>query len=156
MVLKANDRRTSCLCHDEFRGPRSDYVRQRPNALKPGFQFYVICYISFSSGSNPRGSERSDRYAPPTQGTIIHNSVYGANTVTANYVQFWFRRFRSGIFDVKDAPRTGRPIVENVNKITVIEVDRHVSSRSIVQELKIEHKTVLNHLLIGFKKKLDV
>ncbi|GFX84971.1 transient-receptor-potential-like protein [Trichonephila clavipes] len=27
MVLKANDRRTSCPCHDEFRGPRSDYVR---------------------------------------------------------------------------------------------------------------------------------
>ncbi|GFV73874.1 hypothetical protein TNCV_2625771 [Trichonephila clavipes] len=32
MVLKANDRRTSCPCHDEFRGPRSDYVRQ--NSLK--------------------------------------------------------------------------------------------------------------------------
>ncbi|GFS86025.1 hypothetical protein TNCV_1220121 [Trichonephila clavipes] len=30
MVLKANDRRTSCPCHDEFRVPRSDYVRQ-PN-----------------------------------------------------------------------------------------------------------------------------
>ncbi|GFU17541.1 hypothetical protein TNCV_616961 [Trichonephila clavipes] len=28
MVLKANARRTSCPCHDEFRGPRSDYVRQ--------------------------------------------------------------------------------------------------------------------------------
>ncbi|GFW49862.1 uncharacterized protein TNCV_1885251 [Trichonephila clavipes] len=28
MVLKANDRRTSCPCHHEFRGPRSDYVRQ--------------------------------------------------------------------------------------------------------------------------------
>ncbi|GFU14529.1 hypothetical protein TNCV_3251501 [Trichonephila clavipes] len=28
MVLKANDRRTSCPCHDEFRGPRSDYARQ--------------------------------------------------------------------------------------------------------------------------------
>ncbi|GFV29677.1 hypothetical protein TNCV_330431 [Trichonephila clavipes] len=28
MVLKANDRRTSCPCHEEFRGPRSDYVRQ--------------------------------------------------------------------------------------------------------------------------------
>ncbi|GFS86329.1 hypothetical protein TNCV_1680901 [Trichonephila clavipes] len=28
MVLKANDRRTSCPCHDEFRRPRSDYVRQ--------------------------------------------------------------------------------------------------------------------------------
>ncbi|GFV35027.1 uncharacterized protein TNCV_317011 [Trichonephila clavipes] len=32
MVLKANDRRTSCPCHDEFRGPRSDYVRQ-PNDI---------------------------------------------------------------------------------------------------------------------------
>ncbi|GFV42301.1 uncharacterized protein TNCV_3165321 [Trichonephila clavipes] len=28
MVLKANDRRTSCPCHHEFRGPRSNYVRQ--------------------------------------------------------------------------------------------------------------------------------
>ncbi|GFW57695.1 hypothetical protein TNCV_2926141 [Trichonephila clavipes] len=28
MVLKANDRHTSCPCHDEFRRPRSDYVRQ--------------------------------------------------------------------------------------------------------------------------------
>ncbi|GFV00161.1 histone-lysine N-methyltransferase SETMAR [Trichonephila clavipes] len=30
MVLKANDRRTSCPCHDEFRGPRS--VSDRENA----------------------------------------------------------------------------------------------------------------------------
>ncbi|GFV73794.1 hypothetical protein TNCV_2314891 [Trichonephila clavipes] len=28
MVLKANDRRTSRPLHDEFRGSRSDYVRQ--------------------------------------------------------------------------------------------------------------------------------
>ncbi|GFV71496.1 hypothetical protein TNCV_4562481 [Trichonephila clavipes] len=34
MVLKANDRRTSCPCHDEFRGPRSDYVRQIDNVLQ--------------------------------------------------------------------------------------------------------------------------
>ncbi|GFW28973.1 histone-lysine N-methyltransferase SETMAR [Trichonephila clavipes] len=62
----------------------------------------------------------------------IVNGVYGVDTVTANYVQFWFRRFRSGIFDVKDAPRTGRLVVENVDKITeIIEVDRHASSSSI-------------------------
>ncbi|GFX88787.1 hypothetical protein TNCV_1558321 [Trichonephila clavipes] len=28
MVRKAHDRRTSCPCQDEFRRPRSDYVRQ--------------------------------------------------------------------------------------------------------------------------------
>ncbi|GFX58801.1 histone-lysine N-methyltransferase SETMAR [Trichonephila clavipes] len=73
----------------------------------------------------------------------IMNGVYGANTVTANYVQFWIRRFRSGIFDVKDARRTGRPVIENVDKITeIIEVDRIVSSRSIVQGLQIDHKPV--------------
>ncbi|GFV40054.1 histone-lysine N-methyltransferase SETMAR [Trichonephila clavipes] len=71
------------------------------------------------------------------------NGVYSADTITANYVQYWFRRFRSGIFDVKHAPRTGRPVVENVDKITeIIQVDLHISSRSIAQELKIDHKTV--------------
>ncbi|GFU75725.1 hypothetical protein TNCV_1651851 [Trichonephila clavipes] len=45
-----------------------------------------------------------------------------------------------------------------VDKITeLIKVDRHVSSRSIAQELKIDHKTVLSYLSkVGFKKKLDV
>ncbi|GFW90014.1 histone-lysine N-methyltransferase SETMAR [Trichonephila clavipes] len=39
----------------------------------------------------------------------------------------------------------------------VNEVDRHVSSRSITQELKIDHKTGLSLLSkVGFKKKLDV
>ncbi|GFV39055.1 histone-lysine N-methyltransferase SETMAR [Trichonephila clavipes] len=35
----------------------------------------------------------------------IANGVYGSDTVTANDVRFYFRRFRSGIFDVKVAPR---------------------------------------------------
>ncbi|GFV77919.1 cubilin [Trichonephila clavipes] len=33
MVLKANDRHTSCPYHNEFRGPRSDYVRQCNNRI---------------------------------------------------------------------------------------------------------------------------
>ncbi|GFW19693.1 uncharacterized protein TNCV_1605841 [Trichonephila clavipes] len=62
--------------------------------------------------------------------------------------------WRACIFDVKDAPRTGRPVDENVNKITeIIEVDRHVSSRSITPELKIDHKTVFSYLRkVGFKE----
>ncbi|GFW26345.1 hypothetical protein TNCV_2172301 [Trichonephila clavipes] len=57
------------------------------------------------------------------------NGVYGADTVTANYMQFWFHRFCTGICDVTDAPHTGRPIVDKIMEI--IEVDWHVSSRSI-------------------------
>ncbi|GFY36503.1 hypothetical protein TNCV_27091 [Trichonephila clavipes] len=48
----------------------------------------------------------------------IVNGVYGADTLTDNYVQFRFLRFRSGIFVVKDAHRIGRPVVKNVDKIT--------------------------------------
>ncbi|GFW93022.1 uncharacterized protein TNCV_4209581 [Trichonephila clavipes] len=40
MVLKANDRRTSCPCHDEFRGPRSDYVRQVALAQQQQHMFF--------------------------------------------------------------------------------------------------------------------
>ncbi|GFV56869.1 uncharacterized protein TNCV_146211 [Trichonephila clavipes] len=55
----------------------------------------------------------------------------------------WCSKIRD-IFDVKDAPRTCRPFVENVDKITeIFEVDRYVSSRSIAQELKTDHKTDL-------------
>ncbi|GFV81245.1 histone-lysine N-methyltransferase SETMAR [Trichonephila clavipes] len=99
-----------------------------------------------------------DKGKNASQVAAIANGVYGADTLTANHVQFWFCRFRSGIFDVKDAPRTGRPVVENVDKITeVIEVDRHVSSRNIVELLKIDPKTVLNHSRkVEFKKKLHV
>ncbi|GFU21353.1 histone-lysine N-methyltransferase SETMAR [Trichonephila clavipes] len=63
-----------------------------------------------------------------------------------------------GIFDVQDAPHTGRPVIENVDKITeIIEVDRLVSSCSIAQRLKIDHKTVLSHLRkVEFKNKLHV
>ncbi|GFX94098.1 histone-lysine N-methyltransferase SETMAR [Trichonephila clavipes] len=73
-----------------------------------------------------------DKGENASQVAEIANGVYGADTVTPNCVQFWFRRFRSDIFDVKDAPRAGRPVVENVDKITeIIEVNRRVSSRSI-------------------------
>ncbi|KAL7739835.1 hypothetical protein ACLKA6_003277 [Drosophila palustris] len=60
--------------------------------------------------------------------------------------------------DVKDAPRTGRPIVLETDKIVeIFEVDRHMSTRSIGQELGIDLKTVWNHLQkIGYQKKLDV
>ncbi|GFV76915.1 histone-lysine N-methyltransferase SETMAR [Trichonephila clavipes] len=99
-----------------------------------------------------------DKGENASQAAEIANGVYSADTVTANCVQFWFRRLHSGIFAVKDAPRTGRSAVENIDKFTeTIEVDRYVSSPSIAQELKIDPKAVLSHLRkVGLKKKLHV
>ncbi|GFW24770.1 hypothetical protein TNCV_1960371 [Trichonephila clavipes] len=52
MVLKANDRRTSCPCHDEFRGPRSDYVRQVALATTKNSDRLLIKEIGSRVGRN--------------------------------------------------------------------------------------------------------
>ncbi|GFW69651.1 hypothetical protein TNCV_489951 [Trichonephila clavipes] len=45
MVLKANDRRTSCPCHNEFRGPRSDYVRQVASENNNRYPFFYLIFF---------------------------------------------------------------------------------------------------------------
>ncbi|GFU70545.1 hypothetical protein TNCV_2512011 [Trichonephila clavipes] len=63
-----------------------------------------------------------------------------------------------GGWNVHNSIALGRSVVDNVDKITEItEVNRHVSSRNIEQELEIDHKTVLSNLRkVGFKTKLHV
>ncbi|GFV54495.1 histone-lysine N-methyltransferase SETMAR [Trichonephila clavipes] len=63
---------------------------------------YILQFF-FDKGENAR------------QAAEIVNGLYGTDTVKANYAQFWFRRFRSSIFE--DAPRTDRSFVRNVDKI---------------------------------------
>ncbi|GFW76289.1 histone-lysine N-methyltransferase SETMAR [Trichonephila clavipes] len=54
--------------------------------------WYILQFF-FDKGEN--GSQEAETL----------DGVFGADTVTANSVQFWFHRFPSGIFDVKVAPR---------------------------------------------------
>ncbi|GFU33405.1 hypothetical protein TNCV_4362281 [Trichonephila clavipes] len=75
MVLKANDRRTSCPCHDEFRGPRSDYVRQvalaTTTTTTPGQKIYENCTKCNLVQATPdhllfcAGLDREDIYSSP-------------------------------------------------------------------------------------------
>lgn len=50
----------------------------------------------------------------------IVNDVYGVNTVTVNYTQFWFLQLRTSFSDVKDALHTSTRVDDNVNKINKI------------------------------------
>ncbi|XP_040575887.1 histone-lysine N-methyltransferase SETMAR-like [Lepeophtheirus salmonis] len=99
-----------------------------------------------------------DKGENATQAAENVNSVYGPDTITDNDAQFWYIRFYSGIFDVKDVARSGRRIVENVDRIMgIVESDRHVATVSIAEELNMLQKTVCNHLnKAGYKKKLGV
>ncbi|XP_016946474.1 histone-lysine N-methyltransferase SETMAR [Drosophila biarmipes] len=84
-------------------------------------------------------------------------AVYGPDTVSISTAQRWFQIFRSGVEVVEDAPRSGRPVVENCDKIAeLVERHRQSSSRSIARELGMSHQTVINHLKkLGATKKLS-
>lgn len=43
--------------------------------------------------------------------------VYGSDTMSIRTAQRWFQLFRSVVETIKDAPRSGRYVVQHVNKI---------------------------------------
>ena len=45
--------------------------------------------------------------------------VYSEKSLTERQCQNWFARYRSGDFDLKDAPRSGRPTEVDDEKIKV-------------------------------------
>ncbi|XP_011050932.1 PREDICTED: histone-lysine N-methyltransferase SETMAR-like [Acromyrmex echinatior] len=85
-------------------------------------------------------------------------ATYGEDTLSKPTARKWFARFRPRNFDVKDEPRSGRPITEKSDEIMEkVKRDKYVSIVEIARELGIDHKTVLNHLhKDGYKKKLDI
>ena len=62
-------------------------------------------------------------------------ALYSEGAVSKSAARKWFARFRSKNFDVKDKPRSGRPITERSDEILEkIEQDWHISSHDITYE----------------------
>lgn len=81
------------------------------------------------------------------------NGIYGADTITVIYIKLGFLSSILILFILK--MHFGQTdIIRNVEKITeFIEVHWYFSNSSITQELKFNHKTVLNRLSrVEFKK----
>ena len=80
----------------------------------------------------------------------VTNEIYkvcGDVAVSIRVSQQWCASFQSGNFDVKDLPRSGRPIVEKVYEVMEkIAQNRHISCHDITKEVNIHYQTVLNHL----------
>ena len=86
--------------------------------------------------------------------------VYGEKSLTERQCQNWFARFRSGDFDLKDAPRSGRPTEVDDDKIkAMIENNRHSTTQEIAEaeKLNISHSCLERHLKqLGYVNKLDI
>ncbi|GFX93825.1 hypothetical protein TNCV_1590011 [Trichonephila clavipes] len=101
MVLKANDRRTSCPCHDEFRGPRSDYVRQKRGEGRKAHSGYLPFRTNASTlPITPKRSSSRD----------VGTSSYRHHTTTGGLIESWLeigeRRYpvMTSSFDVGKYP----------------------------------------------------
>ena len=69
-------------------------------------------------------------------------AIYGEDILSKSAARKWFARFRAGNFDVKDEPRSGRPITGKFDEIIVkVERDKHVSTVEIARELGIEQNS---------------
>ena len=73
--------------------------------------------------------------------------LYDEKSLTERQCQNWFTRFRSGDFDLKDAPRSGCPTEVDDDKIkAMIENNRCSTTLEIAEKLNISHTCVERHL----------
>lgn len=109
-----------------------------------GFRYILLFY--FRKGKNA------------TQACEKLRKVYGNDALTERQCQRWFAKFRSGDFDVNDAPRSGRPMKADDDKIkALIESNPRYTTQEIAETLNIGQSTVHDHLKkLGFVSKLDV
>lgn len=84
--------------------------------------------------------------------------VYGEGVLTVRQCQNWFAKFRSGNFDVEDAPRSGRPVEADKDAIkALVDANRRITTREIELRLNLSNSTVYDHLKgLGLLSKLDV
>jgi len=74
-------------------------------------------------------------------------SIMGDDVVSERDAQLWFKIFRSGIFDLEDETRSGRPReIEEYQLLELVEGDSTLSVRSCATLLGCSHTTVLTHL----------
>ena len=84
-------------------------------------------------------------------------AVYSDEALKERQCQNWFDKFRSGDFSFKDEKRSNRPVEVNDDLIkTIIDSDRHSTTREIAEKLHVSHTCIENHLKqLGYVRKLD-
>ena len=84
--------------------------------------------------------------------------VYGEDVLTVRQCQNWFAKFRSGNFDVEDAPRSGRPVEADKDTIkALVDANQRITTREIGERLNLSNSIVYDHLKgLGLTSKLDI
>ena len=78
--------------------------------------------------------------------------------MTERQCQNWFAKFRSGNFNLEDAPRPGRSLEADVDKIKwLVYANRRITTREIAERLNLSNATVHKHTKrLELISKLDI
>ncbi|GFW37539.1 histone-lysine N-methyltransferase SETMAR [Trichonephila clavipes] len=117
-----------------------------------GYLSYLSCHKPLVTVFNNRKGKNA------VQARKKLTDVYGEGVLTVRQCQNWFAKFRSGNFDVEDAPRSGRPVEADKDAIkALVDANRRITTREIGLRLNLSNSTVYEHLKgLGLSSKLDV
>lgn len=86
------------------------------------------------------------------------NRVIGSGSISFATASRWFDEFDEKNFELKDKPRSGRPVEVDLARLEeLVESDPRQSTRCLASTLGCSHTTIENHLhQLGFDSKLGV
>lgn len=73
--------------------------------------------------------------------------VYGEEAMPVRTAQYWFKRFKDGNFDIKDAARSGRPVEFDEERLNqLLHENSHQTTRELAEQMGCVHSTIEKHL----------
>lgn len=73
--------------------------------------------------------------------------TYGENIIDVRTCANWFKRFKSGDFDISDKERSGRPAVVEEDKLqALLNEDSAQSTSELALQLGVDHSTIVRRL----------
>jgi histone-lysine N-methyltransferase SETMAR len=74
-------------------------------------------------------------------------AVYGENFTNKMTVNRWYARFREGNFELSDAPRSGRPVeFDEERLVALLQENNRQTTRELAEQMGCDQSTIVRHL----------
>ena len=74
-------------------------------------------------------------------------AVYGENDIAERTARDWYAKFKRGNFDLKEAPRSGRPIKFDEERLNqFLHEDSRQTTRELAEKMECSHTAIEKHV----------
>ncbi|RWR98918.1 Histone-lysine N-methyltransferase SETMAR-like protein, partial [Dinothrombium tinctorium] len=74
-------------------------------------------------------------------------AVYGEDAIAERTARDWYAKFKNGNFDLKDAPRSGRPVEFDEKRLNqLLHENSRQTTRELAEKMECSHTTIEKHL----------